>query len=71
LQEEGKKGLIRLNDSLQVVGFSSRRQSQEPMAPAKTGVFVYSALPAASSHGQTFNQRCTVIQPLLLMPQTG
>src|SRR5690606_32684033 len=50
---KGKGGFIRVDDFLQATGFSSCRQSQEPMTPVKTGIFVCSALPCLFfDHGQ-------------------
>lgn len=68
---KGKESFIRFDDSLQAIGCSSRRQSQEPVMPTKTGIFVYSVLSGARSHGQAFNQRRPVIQLLILIPQTS
>lgn len=71
LCKKKKEGFIRFNDPLHVFGLSGRRQSQEAMAPTETGIFIDSALLGARTYDQAFNQRRAVIQPLLLMPQTG
>jgi hypothetical protein len=66
-----KEGFIRLDDPLQAVGLSGRRQRQEAMALAETGVFVDPALLGAGPDRQALNQRRAVIELLLLVPQAG